>query len=63
VYVPLSSETTEAKIAHVLRHFPSQLSRPWFEAEAFRAILRLRGLEANSDSGFAEGFHARRIVV
>lgn len=63
VYVPLSRETSEEKIAHLLRHFPSQSARPWFEPEAFRAILRLRGLEANAESGHAEGFLARRLVL
>jgi hypothetical protein len=54
---------SEAKVAHLLEHFPSQRSRSWFDAEAFRAILRLRGLESNADSGYAEGFYVRRIVV
>lgn len=63
VYVPLSRETTEEKITHVLRYFPSQRARPWFEPEAFRAILRLRGLESNAESGYAEGFIVRRLVL
>ena len=63
VYVTLDLVEVEAKVAHLHRHFPSQAGRPWFETEAFRALLRLRGLEANSPSGFAEAFHARRIVV
>ena len=63
LYVPLSTETSEAKVAHLLEHFPSQGSRSWFDAEAFRAILRLRGLESNAESGYAEGFYVRRIVV
>ena len=63
VYVPLSTETAEAKIAHVLRSFPSQQDRAWFDAAAFRAILRLRGLEAGAASGYAEGFHARKTIL
>jgi len=63
VYVALELDEVEAKVAHLHRHFPSQAGRPWFETEAFRALLRLRGLEANAPSGFAEAFHARRIVL
>ncbi len=63
LYVPLSTEMSEAKVAHLLEHFPSQGSRSWFDAEAFRAILRLRGLESNANSGYAEGYYVRRIVV
>jgi len=63
LYVPLSAQTAEAKIAHLLRHFPSQKDRGWFDAAAFRAILRLRGLEAGADGGYAEGFHVRRTIL
>jgi LmbE family N-acetylglucosaminyl deacetylase len=63
VYVALDVGEVEAKVAHLHRHFPSQAGRPWFETEAFRAVLRLRGLEANAPSGFAEAFHVRRIVL
>ncbi len=63
VYVALSLAEVEAKVAHLHRQFPSQAGRPWFETEAFRALMRLRGLEANAPSGFAEAFHARRIVL
>jgi LmbE family N-acetylglucosaminyl deacetylase len=63
LYVPLSTETVEAKIAHLLEHFPSQRARPWFEDGAFRAVLRLRGLESRAESGYAEGFYVRRITI
>jgi LmbE family N-acetylglucosaminyl deacetylase len=62
-YVPLSPQTVEAKIAHLLRYFPSQHDRPWFDASAFRAILRVRGVEAGADGGHAEGFHVQRTVL
>jgi len=63
LYVPLSAEAAEAKIAHLLACFPSQRSRPWFDDAAFRALLRLRGLESQAPSGYAEGFHVRRMVL
>jgi LmbE family N-acetylglucosaminyl deacetylase len=63
IYVPLAAATVEAKIAHLLRHFPSQHDRTWFDESAFRAILRLRGVEAGAEGGYAEGFHVRRTVL
>ena len=63
VFVPLSGETVAAKVDHLFAAFPSQAHRSWFDAEAFRAILRLRGIEANAPSGYAEGYTARKAVV
>jgi hypothetical protein len=43
--------------------FGSQSTRDWFDAETFRALLRLRGLECNAPSGYAEAFHADKVVL
>jgi LmbE family N-acetylglucosaminyl deacetylase len=63
LYVPLSEETARRKIALVMRHYPSQAKRSWFRDETFEAVLRLRGIECNAPDGFAEAFHAPKIVV
>ena len=62
-YVPLQAATVERKIEHLLSAFPSQAHRAWFNDETFRAILRLRGIESNAPSGYAEGFTARKLVL
>jgi len=46
-----------------MEHFQSQHSRQWFTEEAFRAILRLRGIESNAPSKFAEAYYARKLVL
>jgi len=63
VYVPLDDEVARRKVEQILRHFPSQASRPWFRAGTFEAVLRLRGIECNSASGLAEAFHGRKILL
>ena len=63
LYVPLDAEIAERKIAHLIAAFPSQANRDWFTPDAFRAILRLRGIEARSPSGLAEAFVARKLIV
>jgi len=63
LYVPVDEQAAERKIAHLLAAFPSQADRDWFTADAFRAMLRLRGLEARSPSGFAEAFVARKLII
>jgi LmbE family N-acetylglucosaminyl deacetylase len=63
LYVPLAASTVERKIAHILAAYPSQAGRRWFGEETFRSILRLRGVEANAASGYAEAFTARKLVA
>jgi LmbE family N-acetylglucosaminyl deacetylase len=63
VYVPISRGACREKIAHLLAAFPSQADNQWFDEEAFRALMRLRGIESNSPSRFAEGFHCRKLTL
>ncbi len=63
VFVALDVETCTAKVDAVLQGFPSQRGRYWFTADTLWALLRLRGVEARAPSGFAEGFHGRKLVL
>jgi LmbE family N-acetylglucosaminyl deacetylase len=63
VYFPVSEAVCERKIELLINSFRSQQSKPWFTADAFWALLRLRGLECNSPTKFAEAFTARKLVV
>jgi len=62
-YVPLEPATVDLKVQTLMDCFPSQRHRPWFTGDVFRAQLRLRGIECNAPSGFAEALHARKLVV
>jgi LmbE family N-acetylglucosaminyl deacetylase len=62
-FVPLRAEQVEAKVKLLLESFPSQLHRPWFDADTLRALPRLRGVECNAPGRFAEAFYARKLVV
>lgn len=62
VFVPLSEALCSAKINYLLEHFQSQSQRKWFTGETFAALHRLRGIECNSPTGYAEAFHCRKIV-
>jgi LmbE family N-acetylglucosaminyl deacetylase len=63
VFVLLEEELARRKVQAVLEGFPSQAGHYWFREETFLGLLRLRGVEARSASGFAEGFHARKLVL
>jgi LmbE family N-acetylglucosaminyl deacetylase len=43
--------------------FNSQQTKRWFEEETFRSLMRLRGMECNSPSGYAEAFYCRKLVL
>jgi LmbE family N-acetylglucosaminyl deacetylase len=63
VFVPVTSEIAERKISLLCQHFPSQLAKPWFDRDAFQAVMRLRGLECRSPTRFAEGLYGRKMVL
>ncbi|RME29145.1 MAG: PIG-L family deacetylase [Deltaproteobacteria bacterium] len=61
LFVPLGEEVLETKIALLEHHFPSQRHRSWFDADTFRGLARLRGVECNSPTRWAEAFHAPKV--
>jgi len=63
VFVPLERAVCEAKVQHLSEAFHSQTTKHWFEAETFNALMRLRGMECASTSGYAEAFYARKLVL
>jgi len=60
-YISVHEGQVNRKVEFLLRHYPSQHSHSWFTPEALTAITRLRGVEANSSTGYAEGFYARKV--
>jgi LmbE family N-acetylglucosaminyl deacetylase len=63
VFVPLSLETCERKVSLITTIFESQAEKGWFRPETFMALMRLRGMECNAPSGYAEAFHARKLAL
>lgn len=62
-FVGLDETLCTAKIHHILVSFRSQSLKQWFSEDTFRALLRIRGIESNSDGRYAEGFYCRKIMV
>jgi LmbE family N-acetylglucosaminyl deacetylase len=60
-FVPLSEDDVKQKVDALLDAYASQRTRSWFDAETFRALMRLRGVECQSR--YAEAFYARKLVV
>ena len=62
-FVPLDESLCRKKIDHLMTHFGSQLSKRWFKEDLFSGLLRLRGMECNSPTSFAEAFYSRKAVL
>ena len=62
-FVPLEKSACSRKIQIIIDSFKSQSQKQWFDEETFLAILRLRGMEANSPTRYAEAFYCRKAVL
>ncbi len=60
LYVPISAAAMERKIALLEAHFGTQRSKDWFDAETFRGLARLRGMECRAAERYAEAFVSRK---
>lgn len=60
-YIPLDAKVLERKIELLITHFGSQRSKGWFDAETFRGLARLRGIECRGPEGYAEAFTLRKV--
>ena len=63
LFVPLDKELFRDKVRFLMTAFQSQRGKRWFEEETFLALMRLRGMECNADSGYAEAFYTRKLVL
>ncbi|MBZ5510173.1 MAG: PIG-L family deacetylase [Acidobacteriia bacterium] len=63
LYIPLSAEVCQKKVRYLLDAFPSQRTKRWFEESTFLGLMRLRGMECNAPSGYAEAFYCRKLVL
>lgn len=62
-FVPLKTETYQYKVRSIMETFQSQHSKHWFQEETFLSLMRLRGMECNAPSGYAEAFYCRKLVL
>jgi len=62
-FVPLEKEMYDDKIRFLMEAFSTQRSKRWFDPQTFLGLMRLRGMECNAPSGFAEAFYCRKVVI
>ena len=61
IFVPLDAATCKKKVDSIMEAFRSQHDKRWFQPETFYSLMRLRGMECNSSSGYAEAFYGRKL--
>lgn len=62
-FVPLDVEFCQRKVRHIMEAFQSQHAKHWFQPDTFLSLMRLRGMECNAPSGYAEAFYCRKLVL
>jgi LmbE family N-acetylglucosaminyl deacetylase len=63
VFVPVSEEVAREKVRLVLEAFETQTTKHWFDEELFLGLMRVRGMEGRSPSGYAEAFTCRKLSL
>ena len=62
-FVHLSEEVARRKVDALVATYASQREKRWFTGDTFLGLMRLRGMESNSPSGYAEAFYSRKAVI
>jgi LmbE family N-acetylglucosaminyl deacetylase len=62
-YVHLDKAVAQRKVRHICKTFKTQKAKQWFDADTFLALLRLRGLESNSPTKYAEAFYCPKMLI
>ena len=60
-YVPLSEDVMSEKVRRLAEAYPSQAHHDWFDAEVFRSLARMRGMECRAH--YAEAFTISKAVL
>ena len=62
-FVPIPRQQCDAKVEYLLECFKSQRDKRWFTRDTFMALMRLRGVECNAASNYAEAFYCRKAIL
>jgi LmbE family N-acetylglucosaminyl deacetylase len=62
-FVSLDRQTCDRKVELLQTAFATQRTKPWFTSETFLGLMRIRGMECQAPSGYAEAFYGRKIVI
>jgi len=61
VFVPVSEELAREKARAVIDRFATQRDKHWLDEDLLLGVMRVRGMEARSATGYAEAFTGRKL--
>jgi LmbE family N-acetylglucosaminyl deacetylase len=61
VFVAVEERHARRKAELLVEHFGTQRDRHWFSEDVFLGLMRVRGVECRSPTGYAEAFHGRKL--
>lgn len=62
-FIALEEWAYKDKVKHLSEVFATQRSKAWFSDDTFLGLMRIRGIESNAPSGYAEAFYSRKLVI
>lgn len=63
VFVPVGAKHVQRKSDLLMKHFHTQAGKQWFTPDLFLATPRIRGMECDSPTRFAEAFYSRKLLL
>ena len=63
IFFPLQQNEYQRKVDILLECFTSERLKHWFTKDTFMGLMRLRGIECNAPSGYAEAFYCRKAIL
>lgn len=61
-FVRLNESICRKKVDYLLDSFATERQKHWFTEDTFLSMMRLRGIESNSPSKYAEAFYCRKML-
>ena len=63
IFITLNNDQMKAKQDHLMKYLKSKQGKQWVTNDTFASICRIRGIECNSPTGFAEAFYGRKVLL
>jgi LmbE family N-acetylglucosaminyl deacetylase len=62
-FIPFDRKIRNRKIKYLMDCFKTQRDKQWFTPDTFQGLMRIRGIESNAPSKFAEAFYSRKALL
>ncbi|MBW8889561.1 MAG: PIG-L family deacetylase [Fibrobacteres bacterium] len=61
VFVELPESVFRRKVELIREGYPTQWGKNWFSEDTFLGLMRIRGMECQAESSYAEAFYGRKL--